>query len=94
MNTTAPVYVEDWFLAKNFTQNEQYGIGNADSSEIIRETEKAVQVAWYTKYGTIKSWVPLLKNPKPLKRSKLRSKPSALPLGSALKPVANVMKNF
>lgn len=58
MNTTAPVYVEDWFLAKNFTQNEQYGIRNADSSEIIRETEKAVQVAWYTKYGTIRSWVP------------------------------------
>ena len=52
------IYVESWFIAKNFNQQQQYAISRADSVEVIGETEKAVKVAWFTKYGTITSWVP------------------------------------
>lgn len=52
------IYVESWFIAKNFNQQQQYAISRAESVEVIGETEKAVKVAWTTKYGTIKSWVP------------------------------------
>lgn len=52
------IYVESWFIAKNFNQQQQYAISRADRIEVIGETEKAVKVAWTTKYGTIKSWVP------------------------------------
>ena len=52
------IYVESWFIAKNFNQQQQYAISRAESVEVIGETEKAVKVAWFTKYGTIISWVP------------------------------------
>ena len=52
------IYVESWFIAKNFNQQQQYAINRAESVEVIAETEKAVKIAWTTKYGTIKSWVP------------------------------------
>ena len=52
------IYVESWFIAKNFNQQQQYAISRAESVEVISETEKAVKVAWFTKYGTITSWVP------------------------------------
>ena len=52
------IYVESWFIAKNFNQQQQYAISRAESVEVIGETEKAVKIAWTTKYGTIKSWVP------------------------------------
>ena len=52
------IYVESWFIAKNFNQQQQYAISRAESVEVIAETEKAVKIAWTTKYGTIKSWVP------------------------------------
>lgn len=52
------IYVENWFIAKNFNQQQQYAISRADRIEVIGETEKAVKVAWFTKYGTITSWVP------------------------------------
>ena len=52
------IYVESWFIAKNFNQQQQYAISRAESVEVIGETEKAVKVAWTTKYGTITSWAP------------------------------------
>lgn len=52
------IYVESWFIAKNFNQQKQYAISRAERIEVIGETEKAVKVAWFTKYGTITSWVP------------------------------------
>lgn len=52
------IYVESWFIAKNFNQQQQYAISRAERIEVIAETEKAVKIAWTTKYGTIKSWVP------------------------------------
>ena len=52
------IYVESWFIAKNFNQQQQYAISRAERIEVIGETEKAVKIAWTTKYGTITSWVP------------------------------------
>lgn len=52
------IYVESWFIAKNFNQQQQYAISRAERVEVIGETEKAVKVTWFTKYGTITSWVP------------------------------------
>ena len=52
------IYVESWFIAKNFNQQQQYAISRAERVEVIGETEKAVKVAWFTKYGTITSWIP------------------------------------
>ena len=52
------IYVESWFITKNFNQQQQYAISRAERIEVIGETEKAVKIAWTTKYGTIKSWVP------------------------------------
>ena len=52
------IYVESWLIAKNFNQQQQYAISRAERVEVIGETEKAVKVAWFTKYGTITSWVP------------------------------------
>lgn len=52
------IYVESWFIAKNFNQQQQYAISRAERVEVIGETEKAVKVAWFTKYGTITTWVP------------------------------------
>ena len=52
------ICVESWFITKNFNQQQQYAISRAESIEVIGETEKAVKVAWFTKYGTITSWVP------------------------------------
>ena len=57
-NTMENIYVESWFIAKNFNQQQQYAISRAERIEVIGETEKAVKVAWFTKYGTITSWVP------------------------------------
>ena len=51
------IYVESWFIAKNFNQQQQYAISRAERVEVIGENEKAVKVAWFTKYGTITSWV-------------------------------------
>ena len=52
------IYVESWFIAKNFNQQQQYAISRAERVEVIGETEKGDKVARFTKYGTITSWVP------------------------------------
>ena len=52
------IYVKEWFINKNFNQNERYGISVADRSYIERETWKAVLVRWETEFGNITSWVP------------------------------------
>lgn len=50
--------VAEWFLQKEFTQNERLAISVADEQIIERETEKAYLVKWDTKYGTVTHWVP------------------------------------
>ena len=53
--------IKDWFLYKNFNNNEIYLIQLAMSGDElleIRETEKAIRFAAVTDYGTFKFWCP------------------------------------
>ena len=49
--------VKEWFIDKNFTQNEKYVIECGETS-IEKETEKAYLLKWYSDYGFIIRWVP------------------------------------
>ena len=53
------IYIEEWFLLKNFTEQQLYVISIADQVTIKRETEKACYIEfWNAKFGSIFSWVP------------------------------------
>lgn len=47
----------DWYIIKNFTQNERYAIETVEP-KFEKETEKAKLVSWNTEFGTIKKWIP------------------------------------
>lgn len=49
--------IKSWFLIKNFTPDEKYVIEVSDR-EILRETEKAVNIKFTSKYGNLFSWIP------------------------------------
>lgn len=49
--------IKEWFVEKNFTQNERYVIQCGEVS-IEKETEKAYFLKWNSDYGFIKRWVP------------------------------------
>lgn len=57
-NAANAISIKRWFLSKNFSRNEQYVIECADSTEVEKETEKAVLVKWVSDYGTLTRWVP------------------------------------
>lgn len=53
--------IKNWFLNKNFNQNERYYIEMAmygNELLVIGETEKAYRFAARTDYGTFKFWCP------------------------------------
>lgn len=53
-----PVYeIKGWFMSKNFSDHERLAIVGV-SPILCRETEKAVNLCWNTKYGKIVRWVP------------------------------------
>ena len=53
------IHIEEWFLLKNFTEQQLYIISIADQVTIKRETEKACYIEfWNAKFGSIFSWVP------------------------------------
>ena len=49
--------IKQWFLEKEFTQNERYVI-ECGTASIERETEKAYLLKWNSDYGYITRWVP------------------------------------
>ena len=49
--------VADWFLKKNFDQNERYVISLADM-KAIKETAKAYFINAVSDFGTISFWCP------------------------------------
>lgn len=49
--------IKTWFLVNNFSNEEKYVIEVSDR-EIVRETEKAVNIKFTSKYGAIYSWIP------------------------------------
>ena len=53
------IHIEEWFLLKNFTEQQLYVISIADQVTIKRETKKACYIEfWNAKFGSIFSWVP------------------------------------
>lgn len=51
------IEIKVWFMNKNFTTEESF-VAKRSDREIIKETEKAVQIKFSSKYGTIVKWVP------------------------------------
>lgn len=53
--------IKNWFLIKNFTQNERMIIEAADVGgelEVLKETEKAVFFQATSDWGTLRFWCP------------------------------------
>lgn len=50
--------VKEWFMNKNFTSNEMFIADNSYQNDLVKETEKAVQIKFNSKYGTMIKWVP------------------------------------
>lgn len=49
--------VKQWFINKNFTQEERY-VASVSDLTIIRETEKAVLIEFYSDFGKLNKWIP------------------------------------
>lgn len=49
--------IKDWFLNKNFTENEKMLIQTADLT-VVKETEKAFQIKAESDYGVKTFWCP------------------------------------
>lgn len=52
------VVVKDWFLKKNFTENDLYMIGISFKSIIVKETLKAALVKFTNEFGSKTFWIP------------------------------------
>lgn len=52
------IRIKEWFMDKNFTDNQKYAISIARDIVVEKETEKAILVIWFTDFGRIKSWIP------------------------------------
>lgn len=56
--TGKTVMVKDWFLRKNFTEQENYMIRISDKSVVEKETSKAALVKFTNEYGSRSFWIP------------------------------------
>ena len=53
------VTVKEWIINKNLTNDESYAvISSGCTGKVEKETDKAVQVKFSTKFGIIKMWTP------------------------------------
>ncbi len=50
--------IKNWFISKNFNQQQRQAIENGYELEILKETEKAYQMKIVTDFGNIFSWIP------------------------------------
>lgn len=52
-------FIPEWIINKNLDQNQVYAIrAEGEDASLVRETEKAVLVAWFTEYGKVEMWCP------------------------------------
>lgn len=52
-------FIPEWIIEKNLDQNQIYAIrSESDGGSLLRETEKAVLVVWFTEYGKVELWCP------------------------------------
>ena len=49
--------IKDWFINNNFTEHERYALSLSDL-EVVKETEKALNIKATSDYGTKFFWVP------------------------------------
>ena len=52
------VVVKDWFLKKNFTENDLHMIEISYKSVVVKETLKAALVKFTNEYGSKTFWIP------------------------------------
>lgn len=52
-------FIPAWIMQKNLDQNQLYAVrAEGENPDVVRETEKAVLVAWFTEYGKVEMWCP------------------------------------
>lgn len=56
-NIKIELKVKQWFIDKNFTPDERY-IASVSDLLIVKETEKAVLIQFYSDFGKFNKWVP------------------------------------
>lgn|SRR5699024_1946351 len=58
-STNEIVAIKDWFVRKNFDQNEAYVINSNDWIEVLEETAKAYKLKVHNAdFGNIVTWAP------------------------------------
>ncbi|MEZ7737375.1 hypothetical protein O3822_07265 [Gemella sanguinis] len=50
--------VAKWFFDKEFTTKQRQALIKLEDEKIIKETEKAYKVAFFTEYGLFEKWIP------------------------------------
>lgn len=56
-NPESTLEIKQWFMNKNFTREEAM-VAEMSDRKVERETEKAVLIKFFGKYGTMTKWVP------------------------------------
>lgn len=52
-------FIPEWIIEKNLDQNQIYAIrAEGEDASLVRETEKAILVAWFTEFGKVSMWCP------------------------------------
>lgn len=52
-------FIPEWIIEKNLDENQIYAIhAEGEDAELVRETEKAILVAWATEFGKVSMWCP------------------------------------
>lgn len=53
-------FIPQWIINENLTSNQIYAIrAEGESADLVRETEKAVLVSWWTEFGKVQMWCPM-----------------------------------
>lgn len=52
------VGIAKWFVEKEFTSNQRQALVKIEDEKIIKETEKACKIAFFTGYGFFEKWIP------------------------------------
>lgn len=52
------VGIAKWFIEKEFTSNQRQSLVKLEDEKIIKETEKAYKIAFFTEYGLFEKWIP------------------------------------
>ena len=50
--------VAKWFFDKEFTTKQRQALIKIEDEVIVKETEKAYKIAFFTEYGLFEKWIP------------------------------------